>query len=936
MSLFKSRDWWRTTVGEAEEFDHGCLCVGNIDNEPSGSDKVILGSFHGILRVFNPNPQKTDKGGTGYSPEDVVLEQAFQFPILQVEIGKFSSGSENLVLAVLHPRKLSVYSISAFAGTITHGSQYKCEVLYEHNLQRTAYKLCYGPFGGVKGKDFICMQSMDGTLLIFEQESFAFSRFLPGALHPGPIKYVPRLDSFVTVSSSWRLECYKYQELAVASDSGGKEEVQNIRKGKRLTFDWYFDIGEPALDIAVITLAQAPPSILVLGERNLFCLTETGKLRYMKKLEYDPSCLLPYASLSEGTINYLVATHTNSLLIYQDVTLKWVAKTEFTPVQIQVGNFKDLNGVIVMLSDTGHLECVYLGTDPSIFVPPQVDSRELNYAQMDAEMARLQQKIKEKGQKAVITPSRKQEEDLQVNVHVNSNLDEMSMATGVEIPDADSVPSVQIRIQLKSRLLIDNIKLEIHTPWPLETNQSEYTIPSVEPSTPAELFVSVFQRGNSLPAHLYVQISAIYQSATGGSRISTTKANLPAKLVMKPVLPVKSAVHKLTIDTNKSPVSLNDIFPDMLGENAGGQGAALGFQFYSGPVVTVLASKTSQRYRLQCDRLEAMWIPLKELVNRLNQHFSRGKFNDFKVSFDGSLPLQEYFELVDAHFESRFGATKCNEMLSQRASQFRVIQRRLLTRFKDKTPAPLQNLDTLLEGTYRQILALGDAVEQNQMAQVVAANNLSSGTYLLNLLIRLWTDMTEEEFKVQENAVSPVVSDSADQGWEEMTDAAVTHLLRTVLAKSVKDAAVNPSPLSIPADTSKVKKHIALLCDRLGKGARLVEGLADKKQNPIKMPSPKTILEDQDGELTGLNNSVNTVINTNYRGEKARKKKKGDGGGRTVDDLLPLGLPVMDAPNAGLIDLPDEKSRRIESMVPDLDNMGGGEEDGMDLLLNGS
>lgn len=40
----------------------------------------------------------------------------------------------------------------AVAGTVQHGSQYKCEVLYEHTLQRTAYKLCSGPFGGVKGK----------------------------------------------------------------------------------------------------------------------------------------------------------------------------------------------------------------------------------------------------------------------------------------------------------------------------------------------------------------------------------------------------------------------------------------------------------------------------------------------------------------------------------------------------------------------------------------------------------------------------------------------------------------------------------------------------------------------------------------------------------------------------------------------------------------
>lgn len=37
---------------------------------------------------------------------------------------------------------------------------------------------------------------------------------------------------------------------------------------------------------------------------------------------------------------------------------------------------------------------------------------------------------------------------------------------------------------------------------------------------------------------------------------------------------------------------------DLLGMNAGGQGAALGFQFYGGPVITLLASKTSRQYIL--------------------------------------------------------------------------------------------------------------------------------------------------------------------------------------------------------------------------------------------------------------------------------------------------------------------------------------------------
>ena len=42
MSLFKTRDWWSTTVGEEEEFDHGCLCVANVDNDPNGYGKSLI------------------------------------------------------------------------------------------------------------------------------------------------------------------------------------------------------------------------------------------------------------------------------------------------------------------------------------------------------------------------------------------------------------------------------------------------------------------------------------------------------------------------------------------------------------------------------------------------------------------------------------------------------------------------------------------------------------------------------------------------------------------------------------------------------------------------------------------------------------------------------------------------------------------------------
>ena len=55
----------------------------------------------------------------------------------------------------------------------------------------------------------MCVQSMDGMLSFFEQESFAFGRFLPGFLLPGPLSYIAKTDSFLIVSSSRLVESYK-------------------------------------------------------------------------------------------------------------------------------------------------------------------------------------------------------------------------------------------------------------------------------------------------------------------------------------------------------------------------------------------------------------------------------------------------------------------------------------------------------------------------------------------------------------------------------------------------------------------------------------------------------------------------------------------------------------------------------------------------------
>lgn len=75
----------------------------------------------------------------------------------------------------------------------------------------------------------------------------------------------------------------------------------------------------------------------------------------------------------------------------------------------------------------------------------------------------------------------------------------------------------------------------------------------------------------------------------------------------------------------------------------------------------------------------------------------------FKSSYQGALPLNDYFELIDNHFQQRLCLKNYEDLLTQRRQQFRVIQKRLLTRFKDKTPSPLSHIDTLLDGTFKQV-----------------------------------------------------------------------------------------------------------------------------------------------------------------------------------------------------------------------------------------
>lgn len=58
-------------------------------------------------------------------------------------------------------------------------------------------------------------------------------------------------------------------------------------------------------------------------------------------------------------------------------------------------------------------------------------------------------------------------------------------------------------------------------------------------------------------------------------------------------------------------------------------------------------------------------------------------------------------------------------------------------------------------------------------------------------------------------------------GWEELTEASVTHLLSHQLAKTQQEKSIQLQPFARLCDTQTLKKHISILLERLSQGAVL-------------------------------------------------------------------------------------------------------------------
>lgn len=311
----------------------------------------MTGSLSGLLRIYHPRQRD-------YRADDLLLEQQLGAPIIQLVIGKLLTGSTRLALAVLHPRKLVIYEVH---GAGQGGSYHTLARALEHSLDRNCFNmtLCEGSSAAQarsgSGGASIAVQSIDGTVSIFESDTFSFARLLDGFLIPGPWVYAPRADAFFTGNSQFEVQCFKMASLALASADAPAAGAAGA-DAKKAPADWSVVVGEQVIELKLGRFTRGLPlggsDVIVLCAHTLFVLKlEGAAIKYQRRLDMQPSCMAVYAAgemadpTTGGPDNVILCSASGALQILREGVLLWSARTTTqVPITLAVASFAKIKG----------------------------------------------------------------------------------------------------------------------------------------------------------------------------------------------------------------------------------------------------------------------------------------------------------------------------------------------------------------------------------------------------------------------------------------------------------------------------------------------------------------------------------------------------------------------------------------------------------------
>ncbi|KAG5494667.1 hypothetical protein JIQ42_02282 [Leishmania sp. Namibia] len=913
-SLFQLRDFWYTSF-PGEEFSPSAVALADPDVSTL-FDKVVIGSYQGMLRILNPSACQGPM-----LPGDVLLEKKYNEPILQLECRSFRpfrDGMSPSMLAVLFPRTLMFLEIAAqgsdspsvmnelslatsdtggndpaaegssastadapprclhsqagasktldaFSSIKELGASYTLTIHSETHLQSTAYNFACGCFGN---SDYmmICVQSMEGLLTILDYSGVLYRTFLPPNqfLIPGPLQYSVHRDALLTCNASMLLLSYSFSSLVVSSTA---EEVvattaaaSAARRSSSLSPQWTFNLGEDAVDIAICRLTRGLPleeaDVVVLCTSILYVLSESGAPRMIRRLDVEASALCVYSLPHIAYDNLLVGTFNGLVQVYSDTELQWsaVVASGAAPLHLAVATFCGVEGMILNLASDSTLSINYLGTDPVEQRPQSLETKALPYAEIVKDLKQWEQLIQQSTGDAATGAEKSDEDELLAfpGTSLNSkdgkskkkrgagNADagdasSLTQATPERCPQKGAHPvsfsltsefasvntldnSAEFTVTLQTlQRRIDGVSLVMQTVSPLLVTPSQCIIGEITPGSCVQrtFTVSAVQDMDLIiPSSLEVVVVAVYRGQRREYEVVEHVALAPLPLVARPVAPVRNTAFSVQLNTDQSPPpSLADLFADMapLGNVTAN---ALSLRYLNGSDATVLVSKNAARFKLQGSTMEGLWLLVSELKRRAQLYWSDVAQLRFEISDD--LPVLDFLAVVDTHWAIRKEMVAASAALDDAASLFRAVEKRLLARFRDRSPTDVTAVKVLFEESYKLLRERTDVMTRakTRLRQASAMLNCCAQLFWLCLEMKSPT-LAPEDAATLSMLFRCSVSDENDGGWEEVTEAVLAKML------NVKPKKVAGNTLELPSSTANVKKYIGVLINVVQAGQKL-------------------------------------------------------------------------------------------------------------------
>uniref|UniRef100_A0A0K0G2M1 Protein PTHB1 (inferred by orthology to a human protein) n=1 Tax=Strongyloides venezuelensis TaxID=75913 RepID=A0A0K0G2M1_STRVS len=682
MSLFRYHEFVSHTSPEATSIDVGFLL--------GKRDVIAIGSLTGTLSILDPGIDIENR-----DTKSLILEEVLEYPILQLCVGKFLSSLTQDLLACLHPKFLIFYRIFEVSENI-----FSIEKVMEHKLPSPGYNMCVGKFGK-SIDDQVCVQSLNCSLSVFETEHFVFTRQFQSGLHPGPLCYSEEEDSLF-VANGHTLTAIKFQILTSAS-SIVTDDKRNI------AYDWSINLGDVAIEMVVAETSPVQPSVLVLCKKILYCFTVSGNLRYILRFDYVALSLKMYEFLSDAYIRFCIGTSTRNLLFYMDTKLTWSTQLDFTPISIRVATFTErYRSMVTVLSDEGKCSVIYLGTEPHLFKFSVSENRFINFEERKKELKEYEAKIKlltEKDDNDIIIKSddetivSKEVFKVQFEDNLEGNKKDNKKTCYLHV----SSNSVNVQILVKSQIgIIKSETLASHITDKHEINfdndKSSITDTKVN-------FFGIFENGKCMVDIAYI----------------------PLNVICRIVTPQRNANFKLSFDSKYSALPLSKIFDEFDFDNQ----YQVAFQMLNSDVcVSIFIAKSSNRYRVQSNSTECLYLFISELNRRLFLHYDDPHLRC-------AIPLEMFTDDICRLVSKETEISEVRKKLEKHTLQFRHSQMLFLTKLKNDREEVESHIHLYLDYCYKQLQSELDLLIKLDNERKELANGLVPLLNLFSLLMKM-------------------------------------------------------------------------------------------------------------------------------------------------------------------------------------------------------